>query len=68
MTIFLSQDLEFKRPVEIGETVEASCKVVEAIEDNRFCLTVRVTKPSGDVAIHGTATVLIDELRGFDVE
>ncbi|MBX0325563.1 YHS domain-containing protein [Halomicroarcula sp. F13] len=34
MTIFLSQDLEFKRPVKIGETVEASCKVVEVIEED----------------------------------
>lgn len=65
MTIFLSQDLEFKRPVEIGETVEASCKVVEKIEDDRFCLTVRVTKSSGEVAIYGTAMVLIDKLPNF---
>lgn len=66
MTIFLSQNLEFRQPVDIGETVEASCKVVERIEENRFCLTVRVQKPSDDVAIHGTATVMIDELPGTD--
>jgi acyl dehydratase/YHS domain-containing protein len=66
MTIFLSQDLEFRRPVEVEETVEASCKVVEVIEDDRFCLTVRVKKPSGDVAIYGTASVLIDELPAFE--
>lgn len=68
MTIFLTQDLEFKRPVEIGETVKASCKVIETIENNRFCLTVRVVNPSDEVAIHGTATVLIDELPNFEFE
>jgi 3-hydroxybutyryl-CoA dehydratase len=68
MTIFLSQDLEFKRPVEIGETVKASCKVVETIENNRFCLTVRVKNSSDETAIHGTATVLIDDLPNFETE
>jgi len=68
MTIFLSQDLEFKRPVDIGETVKASCKVVETIENNRFCLTVRVKNSSDEIAIHGTATVLIDDLPNFETE
>jgi acyl dehydratase/YHS domain-containing protein len=52
MTIFLSQDLNFKRPVMIGERVTAKCVVVEQIEENRYCLTVRVTKPSGEDAIY----------------
>jgi len=62
MTVFLSQDLEFKRPIEVGDTVAATCKVVESIEDDRFCLTVRVRGPDDEVAIYGTATVLIDDL------
>jgi acyl dehydratase/YHS domain-containing protein len=62
MTIFLSQNLEFKQPIEVGDTVAATCKVVERIEDDRFCLTVRVRDSGGNVAIYGTATVLIDEL------
>lgn len=62
MTIFLSQNLQFERPIEIGETVKASCRVIEEIEDDRYCLTVRAEKQTGEVAIHGTATVLIDDL------
>jgi len=64
MTVFLSQDLEFKRPIEVGDTVAATCKVVETIEDDRFCLTVRVHNSADEVAIYGTATVLIDQLPG----
>lgn len=64
MTVFLSQSLEFKRPIEVGDTVAATCKVVEIIEDDRYCLTVRVRDSDDKVAIYGTATVLIDELPG----
>jgi len=64
MTVFLPQDLEFRRPIEIGDTVAATCKVVEAIEADRYCLTVRVRDSDDEVAIYGTATVLIDELPG----
>ncbi|WP_424016371.1 MaoC/PaaZ C-terminal domain-containing protein (plasmid) [Halorientalis pallida] len=62
MTVFLSQNLEFKRPVEIGDTVEATCRVVEEVEDDRFCLTVKATTGNDGPAIHGTAMVLIDDL------
>lgn len=62
MTVFLSQDMEFKKPVEIGETIEASCKVVEMVDEDKFCLTVGVKKSTGALAVHGTAKVLIDEL------
>ena len=62
MTVFLSQNLEFKRPIEVGDTVAATFKVIETVENDRFCLTVRVRDSDGNVAIYGTATVLIDEL------
>jgi len=65
LSVFLSQDLEFERPVEIGETAEATCKVVEKVDADRYCLRVRVNNSSGDVAIHGTAMIMLDELPEY---
>jgi len=62
LTIYLSENLEFKRPVDIGDTVTASCEIVEELEDDRYRLTTRVEDGDGKIVIHGTATVLIDPL------
>lgn len=62
LTIYLSENLEFKRPVDIGDTITASCEIVEELEDERYRLTTRVEDGDGKIAITGTATVLIDPL------
>lgn len=62
VTIYLSQNLEFKRPAEIGETLTATCEIVEALGDDRYRLTTRIENEAEKLVIHGTATVLIDEL------
>ncbi|WP_080503478.1 MaoC/PaaZ C-terminal domain-containing protein [Halococcus thailandensis] len=64
-TIYLSQNLEFKRPVDIGATLTASCEIIENLENDRYRLTTRIENEDEDIVIHGTATVLIDELPAY---
>lgn len=62
VTIYLSQNLEFARPVDIGETVVARCEIIERLERDRYRLTTRIENESEEIVVHGTATVLIDPL------
>jgi len=62
LTIYLSQDLQFLGPVDIGETVTAICEVVEDLGDGRYRLTTVVEDESGETVIDGEAIVLIDEV------
>jgi acyl dehydratase len=62
LTIYLSQDLQFLGPVDIGETVTAIVEVVEDLGDGRFRLTTVVEDESGETVIDGEAIVLIDEV------
>jgi acyl dehydratase len=62
LTIYLSQDLQFLGPVDIGETVTAICEVVENLGDGRYRLTTVVEDGDGETVIDGEAIVLIDEL------
>ena len=64
LTIYLSQDVEYLRPVPVGERVTATCEVVEDLGDGRFRLTTVVTDEDGEVAIDGEAVVLIDDMPG----
>ncbi|WP_423751345.1 MaoC family dehydratase [Salinirarus marinus] len=60
MTVYLSQDLQFLQPVDVGETVTAVCEVVEDLGDGRYRLTTVVENEAGDAVIDGEAIVLID--------
>ncbi|SEH15061.1 Acyl dehydratase [Natronorubrum sediminis] len=62
VTIYLSQNLEYNRPVSIGETLTASCEIVETLEGDEYRLTTRIENEAGKLVIHGTATVIIDNL------
>ncbi|WP_254546970.1 MaoC/PaaZ C-terminal domain-containing protein [Halomarina pelagica] len=62
LSIYLSQNVEFSRPVDVGETLTARCEIVEALENDRYRLTTRVENEAEEIVVHGTATVLIDEL------
>jgi acyl dehydratase len=66
LTIYLSQDLQFLGPVDIGETVTAICEVVEDLGDGRYRLTTVVEDEDGETVIDGEAIVLIDDLPGED--
>jgi acyl dehydratase len=62
LTIYLSQDLEFRGPVEIDSTVTAECEIVEDLGGDRYRLRTQVTDADDEVAIDGEAVVLIDDM------
>ena len=58
-TIYLGQELQFKAPVKIGDTVTATVEVQEKIEGkNRLILRTTVTNQDGILVTDGKATVL----------
>jgi 3-hydroxybutyryl-CoA dehydratase len=58
-TIYLSQELKFRRPVRIGDTVTATVEVTELIpEKNLARLKTTCTKQGGEVVLEGTALVM----------
>ena len=58
-TIYLSQELQFKAPVKIGDTVTAVVEVLEKIEGkNRLVLQTTVTNQDGKVVTDGKAVVM----------
>jgi 3-hydroxybutyryl-CoA dehydratase len=58
-TIYMKQDLVFKAPVKIGDTVTAEATVKEIIaEKNRVILTTIAKKQDGTVVIEGEAMVM----------
>ncbi|TYL37781.1 acyl dehydratase [Natronococcus pandeyae] len=60
LTVYLSQDLEFQAPVEIGATVTADCEIVENLGGNRYRIRTTV-RSDEETVIDGEAVVLIDE-------
>ena len=58
--VYLSQDLEFRAPVRIGDRVTAEVTIVEALGDDRYRLRTPVDGED-DRIIDGEAVVLIDE-------
>lgn len=58
-TIYLGQELQFKAPVKIGDTVTATVEVVEKIEaKNRLVLRTTVTNQDGVLVTDGKAVVM----------
>jgi acyl dehydratase len=63
LTIYLSQDMEFRAPVPIGDRVRAYVEVVEDLGNDQFRLKTQVTDEDGEkVVIDGEAVVIIDDL------
>lgn len=62
LTIYLSQELSYQGPVDIGEEVTARCEVVERIRDNRFRLSTAVDDADGNCVIEGDAVVISDPI------
>ena len=58
--VYLSQDLEFRAPVRIGDRVTAEVTIVEALGDDRYRFRTPV-EGEDDRIIDGEAVVLIDE-------
>lgn len=58
-TIYLAQELSFKAPVKIGDTVTATVEVIEKIEaKNWLILKTTITNQKGTLVIDGKATVM----------
>ena len=57
-TIYLSQNLKFKAPVKIGDTVRAEAVVIEKLEKGRVRLETKCYNQDGDVVVDGEALVL----------
>lgn len=58
-TIYLGQELAFKAPVKIGDTVTATVEVIEKIEaKHRLILRTMVINQEGTIVIDGKATVM----------
>lgn len=63
LTIYLSQDLQFLKPVSIGETLTAETEVLEDLGENKYRLRTDVTsEDTEEQVIKGEAVVLIDQL------
>ncbi|MXV61011.1 dehydratase [Natronorubrum sp. JWXQ-INN-674] len=62
LTVYLSQDLEFHAPVEIGETVTANCEIVEVLGGDRYRLHTTVETVDEETVIDGEAIVVIQDL------
>jgi acyl dehydratase len=63
VVVYLSQQLQFRAPVFIGDTITADAEVT-AVDAERRIVTVRTdcTNQDGKVVVKGQATVLLDEL------
>ena len=57
--IYLSQDVEFRAPVRLGDRVTAEVEAVESLGGGRFRLRTLVKK-GDDVVIDGEAVILVD--------
>ena len=58
-TIYLGQELQFKAPVKVGDTVTATVEVIEKIEaKNRLIFRTTVVNQDGTLVIDGKATTL----------
>jgi 3-hydroxybutyryl-CoA dehydratase len=58
-TIYLGQELSFKAPVKIGDTVTATLTVVKKRDDKRLItLTTTVTNQHSDIVVEGTAVTM----------
>jgi 3-hydroxybutyryl-CoA dehydratase len=58
-TIYMSQTLQFKAPVFIGDTITATVEVIQFREDRRIAtLATTCTNQAGQVVLTGEAVVL----------
>ncbi|MFC7045683.1 MaoC family dehydratase [Halobacteriaceae archaeon GCM10025711] len=64
LTIYLSQDVRFLKPVDIGDELTAVVEVVEDIGDAQYRLSTNVYDGDDETVIEGEAVVLVDDLPG----
>ncbi len=61
LTIYLSQDLEFLKPVEVDSRITAVVEIVEDVGHGRYRLTTVVEDDDDEPVVDGEAVVIIDE-------
>lgn len=61
-TIYISQDVRFRRPVAPGDTITAEVTVAEKKADRRVVLSCRCTNQASEVVAVGTAEVIAPEI------
>ncbi|WP_266081434.1 MaoC family dehydratase [Haladaptatus caseinilyticus] len=62
LTIYLSQDISFMKPVTPGQTLTAVVEVIDVLNDDRYTLSTVVYDEDGQSVVEGESTVLIDTL------
>ena len=62
--IYIDQQLKFKAPVRIGDTVTATGTVIEIIEERRRIKMETVCTVQDQVVVEGVATFMVDSREG----
>ncbi|MFB6150480.1 MAG: CBS domain-containing protein [Haloarculaceae archaeon] len=60
LVIYLSQEVSYLGPVDVGERVSAECTVVEELGRDRYRLATTVTGADDETVVDGEAVVMID--------
>ena len=56
--VYMSQELVFKAPVKFGDTVTATCELIEKIEEkNRLIFRTTITNQDGVLVVDGKAKI-----------
>ncbi|MEM7171504.1 MAG: MaoC family dehydratase [Pseudomonadota bacterium] len=66
--IYLSQNLKFKAPVRIGDTVEAKVTVKEVIEEKKRVIFETACTVEGKVVLDGEASLMVDKRADLAVQ
>ncbi|MFV0440441.1 MAG: MaoC family dehydratase [Lachnospirales bacterium] len=57
--IYMSQEMKFTAPVLIGDTVTATCEIIEKLGKGKLRVKTTCTKQDGTVVIDGEAILMI---------
>lgn len=58
--IYVDQQLRFKAPVRIGDTLTATCTIKEIVAERRRVVADTICTVKGQVVVEGSATFLVD--------
>ena len=61
--VYLSQTLNFKGPVKIGDVVTVSAQVVDLVEQGRRCKLACTCEVDGKIVLDGEAVVMVPSNR-----
>jgi len=56
--LYVSQTCNFKLPVKIGDTITATCEVVEKMEKRRIRMVTRCVNQRGELVLDGEAVAI----------